>query len=245
MAIVSVDLAYQTWSDIGIVVLYREPTGIAVEAVRSHYQDKSSPTPCAIATALVELCARVNSPFLLIDGPQAWKDPNNGLRHSRLCERILNTPAKTGLPGCVKPANYTSFVSFAITVFDSLDNLGCLRLGHPKAPMSSQCIAVESFPFSAWRSLRIKPLPAKAKARLQDLETCLKNLSLAFPLQIGCTLTHDEIQALVAGLGGLALEAGSHDSYTTAGCAPFVIDGIWREGFIVNPIVTAAAPANK
>ena len=34
MAIVSVHLAYQTWSDIGIVVLYREPTGIAVEAVR-------------------------------------------------------------------------------------------------------------------------------------------------------------------------------------------------------------------
>jgi hypothetical protein len=34
MAIVSVDLAYQTWSDIGIVVLYREPEGIAVETVR-------------------------------------------------------------------------------------------------------------------------------------------------------------------------------------------------------------------
>ena len=53
---------------------------------------------------------------MLLDGLQGWKNPANGLKHSRLCERILNTPAKTGILGRVKPVNYTKFVEFSIAV---------------------------------------------------------------------------------------------------------------------------------
>src|SRR5207244_3718820 len=46
---------------------------------------------------------------------------------------------------------------------------------------------------------------------------------------------HDELQALVAGLAGVALEGGDELGIRVAGVSPIEIDGAWREGFIVNP----------
>ena len=53
-------------------------------------------------------------------------------------------------------------------------------------------------------------------------------------------LTHDELQALIAGLAGIAVEGHASCAVTLAGVAPFELDGSWREGFIVNPARKAA-----
>jgi hypothetical protein len=43
------------------------------------------------------------------------------------------------------------------------------------------------------------------------------------------------LQALVAGLAGVAIGRGVADAYQAVGVAPRLIDGIWREGYIVLP----------
>lgn len=48
--------------------------------------------------------------------------------------------------------------------------------------------------------------------------------------------THDQLQALVAGVAGLSLLVGHSASYQVVGTAPFFLDGTWREGFIINPL---------
>ena len=64
-----------------------------------------------LAGRLNHLCAVRGIRVMLLDGPQAWKSKNNGFAHARVSERQLNTAAKTGLPGMVKPITYRPFAS--------------------------------------------------------------------------------------------------------------------------------------
>jgi hypothetical protein len=155
VVVVSVDLAYKNYRDIGIAVLASNKGSTVCEFVRHSMQ--GAPEPMALARYLSDLCAERQSDLLLLDGPQGWKRPDNGLLHSRVCERKLNTPAKTGLPGSVKPANYGPFVSFSIRVYDSLSALGWSRFsGENRELNGSQRLLVESFPLSAWRAIGIR-----------------------------------------------------------------------------------------
>jgi hypothetical protein len=187
-----------------------------------------------LAEFLVQLCSELGAQVLMLDGPQAWKDPNNGLEHSRLCERALGTPAKTGVPGVVKPGNYLPFVAFAIAVFDALAERGWPRYGgemvHAEHP-----VAVESFPMSAWKSIGFTILPAKAKCRPAELADRHEGLCARLPLRVGSPPNHDELQALVAGLGGVGLLNSPLLRAELVGVAPYELEGVWREGFIVNP----------
>ncbi len=81
-----------------------------------------------LAGRLNHLCAVRGIRVLLLDGPQAWKSRANGLEHARGCERQLNTAAKTGLPGMVKPITYRSFAEFCMDVYDALCRRGWRRL---------------------------------------------------------------------------------------------------------------------
>src|SRR6476619_2786289 len=120
--IISADLAYRTYRDTGIALLQVDGHSIDCTFVDAAGAGLSgSPAPETLAEFLVTLCSELDATVLLLDGPQAWKDPDNGLEHSRLCERALHTPAKTGVPGVVKPGNYLPFVAFAVAVFDALD----------------------------------------------------------------------------------------------------------------------------
>ena len=112
--IVSVDLAYKNFADVGVVALHRT----ASRTVRCDIIPllKGRPTPDSLAEQIDHICLERGARTLLLDGPQAWKSPYNSLQHSRVCERQLNTPAKTGEPEVVKPANYTAFVVFSIAV---------------------------------------------------------------------------------------------------------------------------------
>jgi hypothetical protein len=233
--VVSVDLAYRTYRDSGIAVLQ-----IAHGRIECAFVDASGaglrgePAPDMLAEFLVQLAAETRATVLMIDGPQAWKDPQNGCTHCRLAERELHTPAKTGEPGTVKPANYLPFVAFAVALFDELSDRHWPRfdgLPHPDGTP----VAVESFPMSAWKSLGLRPLPAKAKSRPVDLQTGITALQQRFPLAPLQAPNHDELQALVAGLAGIGLLAPDVAGVEARGVAPFLRDGVWREGFIVNP----------
>jgi hypothetical protein len=146
-----------------------------------------------------------------------------------------------GLPRVTKPANYAGFITFAIELFDALDARGWPRLPTSVVPPSRQRCTVESFPTSAWRSLGLPPLPGKASARLQTVPVKLSELRAAFPLDAPDGLSHDELQALVSGLAGIALEDGNDAGVTIVGVPPMELEGTWREGFIVNPTPNVAA----
>ena len=87
-----------------------------------------------LAGRLNHLCGVRGIRVLMLDGPQAWKSSSNGLEHSRVSERQLNTAAKTGLPGMVKPLTYRPFAEFCLDVYDALCRRGWRRLATREQP---------------------------------------------------------------------------------------------------------------
>ncbi len=242
MPSLSVDLAYKAYPDVGVAALTGTAAGVRCDLVRVPLLGQ--PAPDRLADFLATTCDERGITILLLDGPQGWKDEHNGLEHSRRCERELWTPAKTGTPGVVKPSGYRGFVEFSIAVFDALDRLGWSRLMSPSLPLGAARTAIESFPLSAWRSLGIPALPAKAKSTSDHLAAAIRRLREIMPLEISGAPTHDEVQAIVAGLAGVSLESGTTEGVAVSGVAPFICDGHWREGFIVNPTRRSVPPAS-
>jgi hypothetical protein len=276
VAVLSVDLAYRRWSDLGIVALTRvrsaHPAGRAhlgntlagqprlggsrKDPDRPHAPD--CPINCEIipsmargedrgpvdanilAGRLNHLCAVRGIRVMMLDGPQAWKSRSNGLLHSRVSERQLNTAAKTGLPAMVKPVTYRAFAEFCLDVYDALCRRGWRRLdtlAHPGSPPDR--LLVESYPHAAWKSLGLKPLPSKRRARVSDLAEAYGALHALIPLTTNRPPNLDQLQAIVGGLPGLALEERNTAGARIVGNPPRREDGHWREGFIVLPVPPA------
>lgn len=201
-----------------------------------------------LAGRLNHLCGVRGIRILMLDGPQAWKSASNGLEHARASERRLNTAAKTGLPGLVKPVTYRPFAEFCIDVYDALCRRGWRRLTtqdhaspslqpnlrEEKAPQER--VLVESYPHAAWKSLGIKPLPSKRRARISDLAEAYAALAAVIPFTTNRPPNHDQLQAIVGGLAGLALEERNTAAMRIVGNPPRREEGHWREGFIALPI---------
>lgn len=288
MAILSVDLAYRSWSDLGIVVLDRagvQPPGapdfpgraypclddpnlanpafanlsitalppipgrqplirppnntIACEIIPSILagQDAGKVDANILAGRLNHLCVVRDIRVIMLDGPQAWKSLSNGLEHSRVSERQLNTAAKTGLPGMVKPVTYRAFAEFCLDVYDALCRRGWRRLETlPQPGVGPERVLVESYPHAAWKSLGLKPLPSKRRARVSDLAEAYAALRAVMPITTSRPPNHDQLQAIVGGLPGLALEERDAAGARIVGNAPRREGGHWREGFIVLPV---------
>src|SRR5262245_57873563 len=117
--VISVDLACRRSCDVGIVVIRRERAGFSACPVQS-MKSNAPPTPTQVAEVLIDLAKVVGAHVILLDGPQAWKAPDNGHQYARSCEAQLATPGKTGLPGQSKPWTYLRFIRFSISVFDEL-----------------------------------------------------------------------------------------------------------------------------
>lgn len=244
MAVLSVDLASRRWSDLGVAILSQSGPGtpIACELISWDGSDldkemRSPVHPEILAGRLNHLANIRDIRVLMLDGPQAWKSQRNGLEHARLSERQLNTAAKTGLPGMVKPATYRTFAEFSVDVFDALCRRGWRRLSTQNQPgTGAERVLVESYPHAAWRSLGLTPLPAKRRARVSDLAAGFAALQTVAPIAVNHPPNHDQLQAIVGGLPGLALEAQNPSAARFAGVSPRREDGHWREGFIVLPL---------
>jgi hypothetical protein len=276
VAILSVDLAYRRWSDLGVVVLDRErPTALQNPLQASSLLKRPSFTlrpnlleeteanerpihceilpfgppepgpelaansvdPNILAGRLNHLCGVRGIRLIVLDGPQAWKSRSNGLEHARVSERQLNTAAKTGLPGMVKPVSYRPFSEFCLDVYEALCRRGWRRLQTREQPGCSQeRVLVESYPYAAWKSLGLKPLPSKRRARISDLAEAYAALNSVIPFTTNRPPNHDQLQAIVGGLPGVALEEHNTAGARIVGNPPHREDGQWREGYIVLPV---------
>lgn len=193
-----------------------------------------------LAGRLNHLCAVRGIRVMMLDGPQAWKSKTNGFAHARVSERELNTAAKTGLPGMVKPATYRLFAEFCLDVYDALCRRGWQRLdtiGRNAARRVPQGrILIESYPYAAWKSLGLRPLPSKRRARVSDLAQAYGALRAVVPFTTDRPPNHDQLQAIVGGLPGLDIEERNSSAVRIVGNPPRREDGHWREGFIVLPL---------
>jgi len=199
-----------------------------------------------LAGRLNHLCGARGIRVLMLDGPQAWKSRNNGLEHARVSERRLNTAAKTGLPGVVKPVTYRAFAEFCVDVYDALCRRGWRRLETKDQPGSPQeRILVESYPHAAWKSLGIRPLPSRRRARVSDLAEAFAALKAVIPVAVNRPPNHDQLQAIVGGLPGLALEEHNAGGAYIVGKPPRREEGHWREGYIVLPVAPKRVAGGK
>jgi hypothetical protein len=237
--ILSVDLAYKSYEDFGMCLL-GESTA-KVSSVR--YVAPGELGLCGLAdpqefsNAILDFGLMNGVSIIMLDGPQGWKDPANGLLHQRLCERNLNTAAKTGTYGNVKPANYRPFVSFAIEVFRQLHREGAHLVTSEVIEVPPDgLLVVKTYPRSAWKTLSLQPLPGKKKSPPDTVrrQACYLKDAVGLP-EIGRP-NHDQLSALVAGLGGVAILAHDRLGYATFGAPPTLTpEGHLVEGYIVNP----------
>ncbi|MGB6745692.1 MAG: DUF429 domain-containing protein [Terracidiphilus sp.] len=261
MAVLSVDLAYRRWSSLGVVVLDRKPDPeralaakprarnaaqrsiIACEIIPfappglDPEQDHGPVVAEILAGRLSHLCNVRGIRVIMLDGPQAWKSRSNGLEHARVSERQLNTAGKTGLPGIVRPITYRPFTEFCMDVYDALSRRGWRRLAtRDRSGSPQERVLVESYPHAAWKSLGLKPLCSKRRARVSDLAEAYAALREVVPFTTDRPPNHDQLQAIVAGLPGLAIEEHNTAALRIVGKPPRREEGHWREGFIVLPV---------
>jgi hypothetical protein len=237
MAVLSVDLAFRRWSDLGIVLLDQRTADGTIACEIIPWNEAGPVDANILAGKLNHLCGIRDVRVLMLDGPQAWKSRHNGLEHARVSERQLNTAAKTGLPGMVKPVTYRAFAEFCLDVYDGLCRRGWKRLETVAQPGAvSERVLVESYPYAAWKSLGLKPLPSKRRCKVSDLAEAYGALRALIPFTTNRPPNHDQLQAIVGGLPGLALEAHNASGARIVGRPPHREDGHWREGYIVLPL---------
>jgi len=143
-SVLSIDLACRT-ENLGICLLTGSGNSYSARFLDSSDFHITDPLRAGDFGKLVsEYCREEGVRVLIIDGPQAWKDPDSHCPHCRLCEKELATPAKTGTEGVVKPHTWTRFVSFSIEVFNSLvkECGGKLAEGHRIAAPQSGFLAL-------------------------------------------------------------------------------------------------------
>ncbi len=238
MRILSIDLAHTSYANLGIVSFDENDRSHVAEPLSARQLGLTGqPSPHELAYRIDDACKKMEIYTLIFDGPQGWKHPDNGLEHCRVCERKLNTPGKTGLPGHSKPANYLPFIDFSIEVFHALTERGFELM----TSSSDGRLVLESFPRAAWGKLGIRPLPSKSKSTVSDLVRADEDLRRLFSIQFPEGFTHDELQALVAAFAGVAFARGDKAGHEVTGVPPISHEGTWREGFIINPTREALA----
>jgi hypothetical protein len=178
---------------------------------------------------------------ILIDGPQGWKSPSTGIEGMRICERVLNTPAKTGIIGHVKPRTFLRYIALSINMFHILRvDYGWKLLAQGWPRKTAERWIVEVFPSSAWLTLGLDRLPSKAKMKPRQIKKWSADLTMMTGLEIPTGASHDELQAAVVLPVGEAIAAGDEDRVILSGQDPRITRaGDILEGWIVNPLANA------
>ena len=239
MNTLTIDLATKDYRDFGIAFL--EAGGSKPEFLKAAALDLSgSPSVVDLAVGLNTFCSENNVTALVIDGPHAWKEPASGVNHMRIAERVLNTPAKTGPVGQVKPSTMLNFTIFSITLFQTLRDEYGWNLLTPRwaSRNTKKRIIVEAFPTAAWRTLGLDPLPGKSRTKKAQLQAWRKSLQKITGYTLPDQLTHDELQAAVLLPVGEAIAARDRDRVLLLGVKPsFTPAGDAIEGYIAVPRV--------
>ncbi len=237
MAVLSIDLASKAYADFGFCLLTDGMARLEFPG-SGELGLEGRPHASELARAISQLCSREAVSVVLIDGPQGWRWPESPIRHMRLCERVLNTPARTGPPGEVKPSTYLPFVRFSIDLFHHLRQDYAWSLLVEDWPKISGCRwLVETFPSAGWGLLGLTRLPGKNRSRRIDLEPWRRGLSETTGFDLPPGLSHDQLQAAVAILAGRAIAEGDVAGIIMAGMDPIITpSGLVHEGWIALPM---------
>lgn len=164
---------------------------------------------------------------LVIDGPLALASAGRGTRE---CERRLRTPGHTGdvvpVPGS-RP--FAGFLKASVDLARVLVHDGWRPV---LGGVLEEATMLEAYPGSAWPALAGEPLPHKATpagnaARRELLHRC----GVVLPDE---PLGHDALDAAIcAFLGFLARSRPRRAEAVGVACT--TIDGVMREGFIIQP----------
>ena len=243
MAVLSIDLASKSYLDLGLCYLpgrKRRPETLSPAVLGL----TGAPSPVDLAAAIDRFCREQDVSVLLLDGPQGWRWPESSIQHMRLCERVLNTPARTGNPGQVKPKTYLPFVQFSIQVFNEfrMRHEWCLLIEDWPSQTGKRWV-VETFPSAAWGLMGLPRLPSKARCGALELKAWWNRLEGAAPYALPPGLSHDELQAMATLPAGEAIADCRRDGVLLAGIDPIIGEGgLVFEGLIACP---RAAPGRR
>jgi len=230
----AVDLAHRDYGDVGFAFLDAGAT--AVQFLQPNDLGLTNPPDAETFAAALDVFSRENHVgALLLDGPQGWKSDDTGIEHMRLCERVLNTPGRTGPPGTTKPGTYLPFISFSIDVFHHLRTRHGWSLLTEDWGRRRRRWIVECFPTSAWKTMGLEKLPAKSKSTRKAIDANRKDLKRVTGWTIPARPTHDQLQAAVLlPLGEILLDK-QPDRLVLSGMDPIIRDDVVLEGWIANP----------
>jgi hypothetical protein len=239
--ILSIDLASRRYTDNGMAYLTHGSRHPQFPKA-SDLGLSGKPYAVNFAHALNRFCENEGVTVLLLDGPQGWKSPKTDIEHMRLCERVLNTPGKTGPIGYVKPKTFLRYIAFSINLFH------ILRVDYDWSLFTEDWVKykqkrwiLESFPSSAWLTQGLESLPSKRKTTPRQLSRWRKDLSIVTGYKLPSKLTHDELQAAVVLPAGQAIVEGNPNGIVLSGMDPIITrSGDVLEGWIVNPRISAA-----
>ncbi len=241
----SIDLAYTSYAKFGACLI----EGVGRPPWRVEFLKPAAlgltgdPTPAGCAASLARFVAAEEIDFLLLDGPQGWKDPQVPLP-CRACDRELACPAKVGTEGKVKPASYRGFVEFSIGVFTTLERRWGMPLLSRGLRARAGAVLAESYPRAAWKSLGLPALPAKGRCPPEKIHLYNELLFWRLDIDPVFTASHDDLQAAAAAAAGPALAASRDDGisdgargYRLVGLDPHPSGrGYFLEGLVVLPL---------
>jgi hypothetical protein len=243
--VLGLDLASGCWTDNGTsqITFDRDRfvfTEIIAPAIA--WPDNVALTPSRLAKSIDDYARANGIRAVGLDGPQGWRDPATppecpGV--GRRCEFESKTQGKTGVYPITYPRTQRAWIEFCIEVFDALLTNDDVTLADPASlhPPSRGYRLVEACPTAAWISSSLKALPAKGKR--PQLRPFVEDLASAFnlPLDPSSLASHDDLQAVVAGLAAAAAVGGPVEPVLTGVAARVVQDGHANrrvEGYIWN-----------
>ena len=234
--VLSIDLASTRYRDFGISML-REGSHQVEILQPADLNLSGKPELANLVENVAAFCLQEHIQVLLLDGPQGWKAPRTGIEHMRLCERVFNTPGKTGRVGHVKPANYLRYIALSISLFHSLRvDHGWSLLRDTWFKFPERRWVVESYPSKAWETLGLRRLPSKARATKAQVQSWARQLEQVTGLQLPEQLSHDELQACIVLTAGRALVQGNQEGILICGMNPRITrKGDVLEGWIAVP----------
>lgn len=245
VSVLGVDLASGCWVDNGTSQITFDSAGsifteLIVPAIA--WPDNSELTPSRLAKAIDDYVRANDIRAVGLDGPQGWRDPATPSECpgvGRRCEFESKTQGKTGVYPVTYPGRQRAWIEFCVEVFDALLANDDVALADPASlhPPAQGYKLVEACPTAAWISSGLKALPAKRKR--PELKPFVDNLAGAFrlPLESSNLASHDDLQAVVAGLAAVAAVGGPVKPVVTGVAAGIVQDAdVCRrvEGFIWN-----------
>lgn len=215
----------------------RRPVDVAVLNERLHCEIRCIPWSASIdgALSVLDLDEVTGGPLsgnvLVIDGPLTLATVG---RSTRECERVLGTPGHTGdtLPTpCPRP--FSGYICGSVELSRRLTAAGWRMATANKIESATM---LEAYPGAAWTALK-SAMPKKH--RRDGMEARRELLVSAGVVLPPGKLTHDALDAALCALIG-------HWSRETPprvipmGLPPSDIDGVMREGFIIQPIAQKA-----